>query len=844
MAESVEFGIDLGTTNSCIARWEKSAVRVFQNNDHMNVTPSAVHILRSGRIIVGRRGYAAINTDPENVAIEFKRWMGQKDRKAFPAAGRELSAEELSAEVLKSLREDVRRQTGASVKAAVVTVPAAFGALQCEATARAANLAGLEEAPLLQEPIAAAIGYGLKPLNSANQRWMVFDLGGGTLDVAVVTTRDGRLNVLEHRGDNLMGGKDIDQLIVQRILLPALEGNYDLRGTGPKTAKAALLPHLRTKAEEAKIDLSTDEQVTVALFDIGQDNAGDPIDMEVQISRVQLEALMEPLFEKCCDLAQQALTGARLTGADLDRILLVGGPTQTPLLRSILKSRFRTTVDFSVDPMTVVGQGAAVYASTLERTKSKVVEGGLSSSNTERGLNVKLAYEPVSAELQPTVAGRILNSNSDFEIKLDVNDGFWTSGWIQTQGGFFETTVSLKENDVTTFWFYVRNERGELIATNVTELEIRHGLVPSAPPLPHTLSIEVVNPGKKSGLDPIFTKGTPLPAEKRVRYRAAHALIPDNPKTDLAIKLWEGEYSNDPEANEWVGHVILPSSDVRRSVPEGAEIEVVITIDASRLINVGAFVPHLNQSFSSKLYVPQREERDYSNLSIAVGSDAHGYRQRLDELERKLSDSNDPTTAEEIDDLRRAVDNLEATAPKSNQSSEKIDPDEARRLVEKSKSVRGQISRIEERAANSGNVTANSNFMRAVEIAEEVVGAFGTSLEKQQLTMLRRELDRAVTKGDNRAAQRACGEIEGLRWRVLGKQDWFWKEIFDALRNSGGPFSDVAEARNQINKGEAAIAAGNGEGLRAAVQALWKLQPKTEADIMQDRALRSGLRKF
>ena len=134
--------------------------------------------------------------------------------------------------------------------------------------------------------------------------------------------------------------------------------------------------------------------------------------------------------------------------------------------------------------------------------------------------------------------------------------------------------------------------------------------------------------------------------------------------------------------------------------------------------------------------------------------------------------------------------------------------------------------------------------MQQVEIAEEVVGAFGTSLEKQQLTMLQRELERSVTKSDNRAAQRACDEMEGLRWRVLGKQDWFWKEIFHNLQNSGGPFSDVAEARNQVNKGEAAIAAGNGEGLRAAVQALWKLQPKTEAEISKERALRSGLRKF
>ena len=144
MTKTIDYGIDLGTTNSCIARWENGSIKVFQNNDQMNVTPSAVHIHKTGRVIVGRRGYSALLTDPNNVAVEFKRWMGQKDRKQFPSARRELSAEELSAEILKSLREDVRRQTGTDVTTAVITVPAAFGALQCEATARAAELAGLE----------------------------------------------------------------------------------------------------------------------------------------------------------------------------------------------------------------------------------------------------------------------------------------------------------------------------------------------------------------------------------------------------------------------------------------------------------------------------------------------------------------------------------------------------------------------------------------------------------------------------------------------------------------------------------------------------------------------------
>jgi hypothetical protein len=299
VTDTIDYGIDLGTTNSCIARWEGGSVRVFQNNDQMNVTPSAVHILKNGRVIVGRRGYAAKLTDPDNVSTEFKRWMGQKDRKHFPLTQRELSAEELSAEVLKSLKEDVRRQTGTNVTAAVITVPAAFGALQCEATARAAQLAGLEEAPLLQEPIAATIGYGIG-LDITDQRWLVFDLGGGTLDIAVVSTREGRLNVLEHRGNNLLGGKDIDRLIVEHVLLPALEENYELRASGPNGARSTLLPRLRIKAEEAKIDLSTEKQVIISLFDLGsKDDSGKPIDMEVPLTRSQLEALMAPR-PLCC----------------------------------------------------------------------------------------------------------------------------------------------------------------------------------------------------------------------------------------------------------------------------------------------------------------------------------------------------------------------------------------------------------------------------------------------------------------------------------------------------------------------------------------------------------------
>ncbi|MDP2605015.1 MAG: hypothetical protein Q8S00_20915 [Deltaproteobacteria bacterium] len=137
-----------------------------------------------------------------------------------------------------------------------------------------------------------------------------------------------------------------------------------------------------------------------------------------------------------------------------------------------------------------------------------------------------------------------------------------------------------------------------------------------------------------------------------------------------------------------------------------------------------------------------------------------------------------------------------------------------------------------------------TQFVELVEIAEQVVGQFGTSLEKQQLAMLRRELERAASKGDGKAIQRASAEIEALRWRVLFKHDWFWREIFDSLCQPNTPFIDPAEAQTLITKGQAAVSGGDGEGLREVVRALWQIQPKGNAEAARERAVRSGLRKF
>jgi molecular chaperone DnaK len=834
MSATIDFGIDLGTTNSCVARCEAGGVRVFQNNDQMNVTPSAVYINRAERRFVGYRAYSALRTDPNNVATEFKRWMGQKHRHTFVAAKQSLAAEELSAEILKSLREDVRRHTGIDMTTAVITVPAAFGALQCEATARAAQLAGIVEVHLLQEPIAAAVGYGART-EGTNQHWLVFDLGGGTLDIAVVSTREGRLNVLAHMGNNLRGGKDIDRLMVDEILLPAIRKQFDIGALLSGALAQPFIAQLRSEAESAKIALSTDTQVSVSLFNLGHDDSGKSIELELELMRTQVESLMEPLLDECLALATAALSEARIDGKDLDRVLLVGGPTQTPVLRSRLSHELGASVDFSIDPMTVVARGAALYASTLPCKAPMML------APAANCVPLKLAYEAVSVELTCEIEGRVVSTVPGLEVKVDAEGGFWTSGWIALSGDVFVVNLHLKEGQVTTFRVSLRDKHGRLLDTDTPEFKIRHGLVPSAPPLPHSISVEVAVSEGKSILDIVFPKGTPLPAEKTIEYRAAHTLIPGKSDSSIYIKLWEGEFLEAPDANELINALELSHDGIKRRLQEGSGVEVTVQINTSRLITVSAFVPSLNQHFSNKIYLPTRDEENVVELAAGIGKEI---RDLSDELQ-ELSDSgpSDPTFQEQLDEIQSSLFDLEykiSFFPGRDYSS---DPDEAKRIVSGSRSIRGRILGLRYRMLQQSRPRILGQFLEMVESAIKVIEDYGNSSEKQALTALRRQLERAVSRAEDKFVQQIVEEIDELRYRVLFGQPWYWQDRLKSLSEPGQLFEDSTEAKRLIGKGQAALNDGDQDGVQEIVRSLWRLRPKTEAKKAREQSVKTGVRQ-
>jgi molecular chaperone DnaK len=372
-------------------------------------------------------------------------------------------------------------------------------------------------------------------------------------------------------------------------------------------------------------------------------------------------------------------------------------------------------------------------------------------------------------------------------------------------------------------------------------------LVPTAPPLPHTLSIEVIGADGKPQLDPVFLKGTPLPVEKTVQYRASRSVSPDRPDSYLAIKLWEGEFLSDPDTNEWVGNMLLAHNGIngiKRALPQGAEIEVNIKISASRLINVSAFVPTLNQHFTENVYLAQREEQDYSVLA----QDAHTGMANLDERLTDLSSvtATDETTRIEIETLRKELEKLRANAPRTgsiDSNGRAIDPDDARRLVESSKGLRGKIGRLERKSTTNESLQV-LKFSEELELAEAIVGEFGMSMDKTQLEAYKRELERVGARGDDKAISRLTSDIEQLRWRVLFRQDWYWMDRLEKLAEPGMAFTDKSAADDLLAKARLASRDGDGQALRESVRALWRLQPKSSQEQDKERAMESGLRRY
>jgi len=843
MIKMIDYGIDLGTTNSCIAKYEDGIIRIFQNNEQMNVTPSAVYIHKSGRKLIGRAAYDKIETDPENVAIEFKRILGIKSDKYFTSSGERMNPEELSAEILRALVDDVKRQSNVTVSNAVITVPAAFSTLQCEATSRAAKSAGFNDVILLQEPIAAAIAYGVKP-GSGGQYWLVFDLGGGTLDIAVVSTYNGQLTVLNHEGDNYLGGKDIDKLIVNNILYPSLSEDYSLPNEEDNIDEYKYLNIRLIKiAEDVKKRLSTSDQYDVEIFDVGDDLNGNLIEKQLTITKKNLDEVIENMVNKCIKLSERAIEGAKIPYNKLSKILLVGGPTQIPYIRESLEHRFGIEIDASIDPMTVVARGAAIYASLTKISEEKNIDNVIGSLNQK--ITLKLEYPCISSDTDCSIAGKFIGEGIEkiHEFKINSIDGYWSSGWIKLiNDKAFIIDVLLKENTENEYIVSLRDNKLLSIEVENNIFSIKHDmeyLIISEPPLPHTLSIEIINSEGGRELHPMINKNTPLPAQGAYTFKAAKTLRPRGSDV-LPIKLWEGEEIKTPYANMFLKSLSIKSENIERPISEGIPIEVIIDIDKSRKIDVKVSIPKLDMFF------PMEAVYDTSPIDIMepinlIEDEISSFYAKLDLLDLRLEDEYDNDFPIESERIRREVEDIDIEYNMCS-SVGNSDVDRCAQLVERASNLRSDINLLEDKVRKINADTSTKKTAEILEEANKIVSDYGKENDIQELSILRLELLKQQEYMNERATSKIIKKIYELNERVIWRLYDVWQYNFNELIKESNNYVNVSEAEYWKNIGKKADQERDQETLQRAVRNLYELQGKDINKVMKEKQLPPGLK--
>ncbi|HWR14159.1 MAG TPA: Hsp70 family protein [Terriglobales bacterium] len=807
---TIDFGIDLGTSNSEIACMDRGELVVVKNTiTGSEITPSVVKVDAKGTIVVGQAAYNALEYDPENTVGEFKRWMGNAghDWFRFKRSDKRMTAAELSAEVLKILKVSAAsRFGGEQVNAAVITVPAMFLIPACEDTKTAAKLAGIETCPLLQEPVAAAMAYGYKA-QTLTGNLLVFDLGGGTFDTTIVAAKEGRLVVVGHDGDDKLGGKDYDWAIVE-VLINRLEAEFGPLGLKRGGARGRAMAKLKYLAEDAKKTLS---QLPTANVEINQLGDGlDEVDTVVQLTRSDFEKATEHLTKACVSIADRLLDKVRLSRDDLTAVLLVGGQTQSTSVR-VRVSEHYGKADFRFDPLTVVAAGAALFASTQRIPSSKYPKTGQGSS-----IEVKAAYSPVSSELDSDIAVAVDPPASGATVTISRTDGGWTSGAIPLpSNGKIHTTVVLRAKKVNAFEVQVLDRTGGRIPGGVTAFSITHGLAVAQATTSRAFGVALENNEVKI----IIPNGAPLPAKGTQKFATAHEVIAGNRKSSLKIYVLEGDNPR-ADRNIKIGEIVLNGDELRRSLPVGESVEVTYRLDESKTLSAEAVFPSLREARQME-YKPERPQLRSEEIEIEVKKE----RGRIAKLERAVPERINPQLNEQIVKVEKEQDASDS------------DHDAAQKAAQQLIELKQTLDKLEKSSEWELLLLELPTYKEDIPYVESVGSADEIRRYKEAVTAS----ERAIAEHDLGSLRECVTRLRDIYWPLALSQDDVWKGQF-ARMSEQEDFVDPLKAERLKEEGFRALKRGDMDSLRTIVLDLCHLLPTWQQGKLDDRFKDAGLR--
>ena len=803
-------GIDLGTTNSAICSYDGETVRLYKSPDQNDVTPSAIFIDRRGNKYLGKRAYDSAAKNPDNAATKFKRMMGTSTPVKLSAVNVTMTPEECSAEILKLcfgyLPEEIRnsRKTGT-----VITVPAAFNQMQKDATLAAAEMAGLGSVALMQEPVAAVMC--VMKQRKGDGVFLVFDLGGGTLDIAIAESISGRVSLLAHGGVAMCGGTDFDRAILDNVVKPWLLEKFDLPDDFSANPKyKSLLRMCLWAAEKAKIELSSKEESVISLneSDLGvSDESGSEIYVDIPFERKQLDDLIAAKVDEGVQSARETLEKAGLTPHDVERVVFVGGPTQYKPLRDKVAFELGIASSTDVNPMTAVAEGAAVFAESIDwASQSRGRKSSRGSLSAGGNLNISFNYIARTPDSKARVVAKLAGAAAEgAEFQIDSLDTGWSSGRMALKDG---TTVELslaKPGDNTFKVFVFDSKGGPVPLKNDKIIIARTAASIDAIPASHSVGVEAREKlGGRMVLDYLVKEGDQLPKKGTMVFKTEESLKGGSAGS-VRFKLWEGDIADPITDNRFIGMFEIKGSDFEGVIAAGAELICEYEVLDSGNITMEVSVPSIGGSFHSgrNFYSRQEGQIDYSQASKLVAEQSEHAMQRLEEMASKIDDPR-------LDQAREKLEQAESI------KSGETDPELAKQAMDNVQEAKRLLALARKEHLKD---IRQLELGKTIEFFDKHVREHARPTEASAFDNLAKTAQRSIdnNSGDFEAH---LDELRGKNFMILWRQDWFVIDRFKWLAKDTYLFPDAREHAQLVSLGAEALKANDINKLRAVVAQL------------------------
>ena len=804
-------GIDLGTTNSAICSYDGTTVRVWKSPEQNDVTPSAIYVDKRGNRYYGNKAYNQAPYNPNNSATLFKRFMGTSTKIELEAAQLSLTPEECSAEILKVLYgylpEEIRNDPETAV---VITVPAAFNQMKKDATLQAARMAGINNVALMQEPVAAIMSI----MRASKQEgiFLVYDLGGGTFDVSIAENINGKVNLLAHGGVEMCGGRDIDRMVFNQIVVPWLRSNFSLPEDFLINRKYKTFCRVAQWAtERAKIELSANETSTIALSE-GEarttDEDGNEMYLDIDLNRQQVDSIISDLVKETVEATRETMNKAGLSANDIERIVFVGGPTNYKPLRDKIAYELSLPANIDVNPMTAVAEGASIFAESIDwssNTHSRKAANEVIKTDIDLSFKYTARTPNDSAKIM-CVLGNDLNG---YTIEFTSSDTGWSSGSAALKNNMM-VSLPLSKNGENAFTVKVLDEFGREQPIGCNTIVITKTLATiGAIPASHSIGVEVID--KLGGVPELMflvEEGDSLPKKGTITVKAGQTLKAGT-NNSINIKLWEGNIQSPITDNRFIGMLKITGTDIDSGVvPTGADIECEYEILDSGTINLEVSIPCIGASFANRnFYSRQEGQIDLTDID-SIAEQGRLVLDRIDSMAEKVDD---PQLAEARKKAERAA-NLDSQPQSEAEDVQKANNDllDAKKLINKT------------RQANLKTIR-QMDLDGCVGFFNEIVRQFATEAEEQAFDNLTRTAQRSIDRNDT-DFDNILDSMKTKNTMILIRQDWFIVDWYQRSVTSSSNYSDVTRFRQLKQLGDQALADDDIDQLRRVLFELLSIQ--------------------